>query len=125
MSKIIDKIHETLQRGETVTSFEFFPAKTEKGVDNLLSRVEGMAFTLKPTFVTLTWRSQFTDERLWLRIGSTVQSWGVDVLLHLTCHLPRDQLRRVLANARAAGIRIAEQHHRAWFGRTDWPRCAR
>ena len=27
------------------------------------------------------------------------------MLLHLTCHLPKDDLKRVLANAREAGIR--------------------
>ncbi len=46
------------------------------------------------------------DEALWLKIGSTVQQkFGVDVMLHLTCHLPVAHIRRVLANARAAGIR--------------------
>ena len=30
MAKIIDKIRETLARGDVVTSFEFFPAKTEQ-----------------------------------------------------------------------------------------------
>lgn len=44
------------------------------------------------------------DEKLWLSIGETVQKkFGVDVLLHLTCHLPREALKRVLRNAREAG----------------------
>ncbi|CAN0273942.1 unnamed protein product, partial [Discosporangium mesarthrocarpum] len=30
--------------------------------------------------------------------------FGIDILLHLTCHLPRDSLRRVLCRAREAGI---------------------
>ena len=105
MAKIVDKIREAHARGETTTSFEFFPAKTEKAQANLLSRIESMAFTLKPTFITLTWRAVFKDERLWLDIGSTVQRWGIDVLLHLTCHLPPVQLKRILKQAKEAGIR--------------------
>jgi len=40
---------------------------------NLLARVEYMRFTLQPAFVTLTWRSAFKDEKLWLEIGATIQ----------------------------------------------------
>ncbi|DAZ93974.1 TPA: hypothetical protein N0F65_005485, partial [Lagenidium giganteum] len=43
---------------------------------------------------------------LWLRIGAHIQKeFQLDVLLHLTCHLPKDELKRILHNARAAGIR--------------------
>lgn len=49
-----------------------------------------MTYRLQPTFVTLTWRSAFKDESLWLKIGATVQKeFGVDILMHLTCHLPK------------------------------------
>ena len=82
------------------------PQQTEEGVGNLLSRIEDMAYRLQPTFVTLTWRSAFKDEALWLKIGATVQrEFGVDILMHLTCHLPRADLVRILQNARDAGIR--------------------
>jgi methylenetetrahydrofolate reductase (NADPH) len=65
-----------------------------------------MAFRLRPTFVTLTWRSAFTDELLWLRIGAHVQrEFGLDCLMHLTCHLPVTALKRVLNRCREAGIR--------------------
>ncbi len=64
-----------------------------------------MNFELEPTFVTLTWRSAFKDEGLWLKIGGLVQrEFGIDVLLHLTCHLPVEDLKRILNNAKAAGI---------------------
>ena len=43
---------------------------------------------------------------MWLKIGSTVQhKCGVEVMLHLTCHLPVSQIKRMLCVARAAGIR--------------------
>ncbi len=28
-------------------------------------------------------------QSLWLKIGATVQASGVDILMHLTCHLPK------------------------------------
>lgn len=109
MGKIIDSILTTYQSQETTrptVSFEFFPAKTHDGVFNLLNRVEEMGFSLQPTFVTLTWRSAFKDEKLWLRIGAHIQKeFQLDVLLHLTCHLPKETLKEILNNARAAGIR--------------------
>ncbi|RHY89364.1 hypothetical protein DYB35_007802 [Aphanomyces astaci] len=106
MGKIIDRLTELEKTGSPSVSFEFFPAKTEDGVFNLLNRVEEMGFQLQPTFVTLTWRSAFKDEKLWLKIGSHIQNeFKIDVLMHLTCHLPREQLREILKNVRAAGIR--------------------
>lgn len=90
----------------------------------MLRRIEDMAYSLAPTFVTLTWRSAFKvsyfygfvhsqrncflmqDEKLWLSIGEIIQKkFNMPVLLHLTCHLPRESLKRVLTNAREAGIR--------------------
>ncbi|KAI9910002.1 hypothetical protein PsorP6_010785 [Peronosclerospora sorghi] len=112
MGKIIESIRSAYAaraddaRARPTISFEFFPAKTDAGVFNLLTRVEEMGLALQPTFVTLTWRSAFKDEALWLRIGAHIQNeFQLDVLLHLTCHLPTAQLKHILQNARAAGIR--------------------
>ena len=65
-----------------------------------------MHATLRPTFVTLTWRSAFKDESLWIRIGKTIQNeFEIECLMHLTCHLPVSDLERVLKNCREAGLR--------------------
>ena len=45
--KIVDKIQALHAQGGTAVSFEFFPAKTEAGIANLLRRVEEMYFNLK------------------------------------------------------------------------------
>lgn len=66
--KIIDTIKNVQEKGGTTVSFEYFPAKTEEGVSNLLARIEEMTYRLQPTFVTLTWRSAFKDEKLWLKV---------------------------------------------------------
>jgi methylenetetrahydrofolate reductase (NADPH) len=86
-------------------SLEFFPPKTDAGLANLMTRIRGMVSRLRPAFVSMTWRAQFKDEDLWLSIGTAVQrAFGVDVLLHLTCHLPVEDLRRILRRCREAGI---------------------
>ena len=36
-------------------SFEFFPPKTEAGLDNLLTRIERMTRRLDPLFIDVTW----------------------------------------------------------------------
>ena len=38
--KIIDTIRSVQEQGGTTVSLEFFPAKTEEGISNLLARIE-------------------------------------------------------------------------------------
>lgn len=38
--KIIDTIRAVQEQGGTTVSLEFFPAKTEEGISNLLARIE-------------------------------------------------------------------------------------
>ena len=91
-----------------------------------------MGEALQPDFISLTWRSGFQDETVWLRIGNKVQKQlGIEVLLHLTCHLPRSDLIRVLVNARAAGIQNimvlrGEVNHfvEGVTSKTKWRACA-
>ncbi|GBG32138.1 Methylenetetrahydrofolate reductase [Hondaea fermentalgiana] len=81
-------------------------AQTTEDADKVIQRIAEMGEALQPTFVSLTWRSAYKDEDVWLKIGSIVQKQlGIAVLLHLTCHLPREDLVRVLRKAREAGIR--------------------
>jgi len=104
--KISDVISRVWAEHGTVLSMEFFPARTEEGIANLLLRVADMVATSSPHFVTLTWRSAFKDESSWLSIGTQIQKHcGIPVLLHLTCHLPVPDLKRILQSARECGIR--------------------
>ncbi|CCI49003.1 unnamed protein product [Albugo candida] len=101
----LDLTHKSTARPRPTISFEYFPAKTEDGIFNLLNRIEEMGFTLQPTFVTLTWRSAFKDASLWLRIGAHIQKcFELNVLMHLTCHLSRESIREILIQAREMGI---------------------
>ena len=52
--KIIDKINEKLKNNENFYSFEYFPPKTETGIENLLERIERMG-EMNPLWVDMTW----------------------------------------------------------------------
>jgi methylenetetrahydrofolate reductase (NADPH) len=52
--KIIDKINEKLNKNETFYSFEYFPPKTDTGIENLLERIERMK-EMNPLWVDMTW----------------------------------------------------------------------
>ena len=77
LARIIDRLHDTEASGKTAVSFEFFPAKTQEGVWNLLRCVQKMSFDLRPVFVTITWRAEFKDESLWLQMGLAFYTYVV------------------------------------------------
>jgi len=66
-------------------SFEFFPPKTEAGLENLLSRMDRMATRLDPLFVSVTWGGSGSSAMAQsLELARRAQKYlGVDVLLHL------------------------------------------
>jgi methylenetetrahydrofolate reductase (NADPH) len=88
-------------------SFEFFPPKTEAGLDNLLTRIDRMSRRLDPLFVSITWGANGSTLSRTLAIASHAQRFAcVDVLLHLSCTgLTREQIAQVLGMAKSSGVR--------------------
>lgn len=106
VGKIGDILRQRRAAGLISTSFEVFPPRSEAATANLLLRARQLVDAVCPTFLSLTWRAAFDDESVWLSLGTQLQkTCEVPVLLHLTCHLPRDDLVRILAAARDSGIR--------------------
>jgi len=87
-------------------SFEYFPPKTEQGVNNLMHRIDRMVTRFSPLFVDVTWGSAASTLTRSLQIASHAQRYsGVDVLLHLTLSgMNEQQLKSVLDQAKSAGI---------------------
>ena len=54
--KISEKLKERIIKGEICYSFEYFPPKTEGGLENLIERIERMN-QMNPLFVDVTWYS--------------------------------------------------------------------
>merc|ERR1740124_2028107 len=87
-------------------SFEFFPPKTEAGLDNLLTRIDRMSNRMEPLFIDVTWGASGSTSAQSLFLASHAQRYcGVDVLLHLTCAgMTRDNLDTVLRQAKSCGV---------------------
>jgi methylenetetrahydrofolate reductase (NADPH) len=78
--------------------------KTEKGLDNLLLRIDRMVSRLNPIFIDVTWGTN-TQHKSFL-IASHVQRYcGVDALLHLTCvDMTRGRMIEILNQCKYCGI---------------------
>lgn len=87
-------------------SFEFFPPKTEAGLDNLLARIDRMASRLDPLFIDVTWGAAGSTAARTLAVASHAQRYcGVDVLMHLTCTgVTREQIANALNQAKSSGV---------------------
>lgn len=101
--KITDKLKEGLI--EPYFSFEFFPPKTEAGVENLYLRMDRMT-SLQPLFVDVTWGAGGCTKELTMAICEYSQTYfGVDALMHLTCtNLTVEEIKQTLKTARDMGI---------------------
>lgn len=88
-------------------SFEFFPPKTEQGMNNLLHRIDRMVDRFSPLFIDVTWGSGGSTFARSLEVASHAQRFsGVDVLMHLTLSgMTKKSLRRALDQAKYSGIR--------------------
>lgn len=103
MVKIIDKINGGPV--EPYFSFEYFPPKTEAGVENLYLRMDRMT-ALQPIFIDVTWGAGGCTKELTMAICEYTQTYfGVDALMHLTCtNLTVDELKQIMKTARDLGI---------------------
>lgn len=103
--KIIDKIRAAEAEGRTLFSFEFFPPRTEEGVDNLLERLDRMA-ARGPAFCDITWGAGGTTADVTLDIAAKMQNLiCVETMMHLTCtNMPADKIDAALEAAKKAGL---------------------
>lgn len=104
MVRIIDKLlrHNT---AEPFFSFEFFPPKTEAGVENLYLRMDRMT-SIQPLFIDITWGAGGCTKDLTMAICEYTQTYfGVDTLMHLTCtNLTVEEIKKILNSAKEMGI---------------------
>ncbi|KAL6746837.1 methylenetetrahydrofolate reductase-domain-containing protein [Haematococcus lacustris] len=103
--KIVDKVNECIAKGQTVFSFEFFPPRTEEGVENLFDRLDRMA-AYGPVFCDITWGAGGSTADVTLDIAKRMQNVVcVETMMHLTCtNMPLEKLDSALAEVRSAGL---------------------
>ncbi|KAH0462689.1 hypothetical protein IEQ34_010264 [Dendrobium chrysotoxum] len=83
--KVIQKIREAVDgEGRTVFSFEFFPPKTEEGVENLFERMDRMV-AHNPTFCDITWGAGGSTADLTLEIANRMQNMVCESFLIVVC----------------------------------------
>eukprot|EP00357_Protocruzia_adherens_P033016 CAMPEP_0114993432 /NCGR_PEP_ID=MMETSP0216-20121206/12526_1 /TAXON_ID=223996 /ORGANISM="Protocruzia adherens, Strain Boccale" /LENGTH=592 /DNA_ID=CAMNT_0002357073 /DNA_START=250 /DNA_END=2028 /DNA_ORIENTATION=- len=103
--KIIDKIKKFEEDNELFYSFEYFPPKTEAGMENLFGRLERMS-ELDPAWMDCTWGAGGSTADKTPQICKFAQNYvGVDVLMHLTCtNMPKEMIDKALAEAKENGV---------------------
>ena len=103
--KISDKLEDFKTQGKTYYSFEFFPPKTDFGLDNLYSRIDRMA-SLQPAYIDITWGAGGSTADRTLEMSKTIQKYfGLEVMMHLTCtNMPVSSINKVLVDAQENGL---------------------
>ncbi|MFH0943957.1 MAG: methylenetetrahydrofolate reductase [NAD(P)H] [Planctomycetota bacterium] len=100
------KIRDLFARAEAVFSFEFFPPKTDRGVENLYRTVKELK-RLSPSFVSVTYGAGgSTRDRTIDLVGRIKNEIGIEAMAHLTCvGASREDTDRALARLKLSGIK--------------------
>lgn len=103
--KVIEKLQNAEKEGKVVFSFEFFPPKTEGGVENLFDRMDQMV-EHQPSFCDITWGAGGSTADLTLDISNKMQNMiCVETMMHLTCtNMPVEKIDHALTTIKANGI---------------------
>ncbi len=123
--KIIDKITALALEDRPFYSFEYFPPRTEAGLENLYARLERMA-RLEPAFVDVTWGAGGSTSEKTLKIATTAERYfGLDIMMHLTCtNMPVAKIDDALERAKDGGItNILALRGDAPKGQDKWEQC--
>ncbi len=99
------KISSLFTHGKPVVSFEFFPPKTEEGVEQLYRTVEELR-GCRPSFVSVTYGAGgSTRDRTLELVGRIERDLKITAMAHLTCvGSSRSDLRETVRRLSDAGI---------------------
>lgn len=100
------EISKLFGRGTPVVSFEFFPPKTEEGVETLYRTVEELR-PCRPSFVSVTYGAGGSTRDRTLELVARIQrDLGMTTMAHLTCvGSTRQEIGEVLRRLHGSGIR--------------------
>jgi methylenetetrahydrofolate reductase (NADPH) len=100
--RIADRL---IKGGPPCFSFEFFPPKTDEGVDQLFATLRDLA-ELKPGFVSVTYGAGGSTQQRTVELVTAIKrETGIEAMAHLTCVAHgRTELRGILERLRAAGV---------------------
>lgn len=100
------KIADLFGSGPPVISFEFFPPKTEEGVENLYETVKALR-PCRPSFVSVTYGAGGSTRDRTLDLVARIQrELGILTMAHLTCvGSTKEEIRETLERLHRSGIR--------------------
>ena len=103
--KITDQLRFASERGEPIFSFEFFPPKTDAGVEALFASLHALR-PLQPAYVSVTWGAGGSSRGRSLELVTRIKKeTELEAMAHLTCvGSTRAELAETLAAFRDAGI---------------------
>ncbi len=99
------RIDQTLALGRPCFSFEFFPPKTDEGVENLVATARTLR-TLEPAFVSVTYGAGGSTRARTIEVAKRMKrELDLEVMAHVTCvgHT-RAELRALFSEIEEAGI---------------------
>jgi methylenetetrahydrofolate reductase (NADPH) len=99
------RIRELLSTGRPSFSFEFFPPKTEAGLEQLRESVRALR-DLKPTYVSVTYGAGGSTRDRTIELVAEIQRhYGIEAMAHLTCvGASGEEIAVVLDRLKAAGV---------------------
>ncbi len=99
------RITDQLAAGHPIFSFEFFPPKTEAGLEKLWKTLADLK-DLKPAYVSVTYGAGGSTRAKTVDItGRIKRETGIEAMAHLTCvGSTKDELRGVMKQLREAGV---------------------
>ena len=103
--KIVDMLRFASERGEPLFSFEFFPPKTDAGVEALFETLRTLR-PLAPSFVSVTWGAGGSSQGRTLEVVARIKrETEIEAMAHLTCvGVSRAELVDQLRVIQGAGI---------------------
>jgi len=99
------RIRHLLSTGRPCFSFEFFPPKTDAGLQQLRESVRALR-DLNPSFVSVTYGAGGSTRDRTLELVAEIQRhYGIEAMAHLTCvGASRQEIADILQRLQAAGI---------------------
>jgi len=103
--RIDDLLRFGSERGEPLFSFEFFPPKTEAGVEALFEAVRALR-PLGPSFVSVTWGAGGSTRGRTLEMVTRIKhELEIEAMAHVTCvGASRDELSQAIEQILDSGI---------------------
>jgi methylenetetrahydrofolate reductase (NADPH) len=99
------KIKDMLARGERLVSFEFFPPKTDKGLENLELSIKALQ-PCRPSYVSVTYGAGGSTREKTIDLVTRIKKEsGIEAMAHLTCvGSTKDEIKSILDRLAEAGV---------------------